>query len=55
MWGLLGLAILISLLLAAGVLVKLQGWLTAGLVLTIAGFLVLGVVWERRSGANRVW
>ena len=55
MWGLLGLSILISLLLVAGGLPKLQGWLIAGLVLTIAGFLVLGVVWERRSGANRMW
>ncbi len=54
-WGALALAILISLLLATGSLTRFQGWLIAGLVLAIIAFLVLGVIWERRSGASRVW
>lgn len=55
MWGALGVAILIPVLLATGLLEQVQGWLIAGLAVSIIAFLVLGVVWERLSGASRMW
>jgi hypothetical protein len=55
MWGLLGLAILIPVVLSIGGLEAARWWLFAGLILALLGFLVAGTVWERRSGVSRFW
>ena len=55
MWALLGLAVVIALVLSTGGLAQVKGLLIASLVMAIAAFLVVGVIWERGSGASRMW
>jgi hypothetical protein len=51
MWGLFGLAILVPVLLSAGWLRPIQGWLFGVMFTALFAFLIVGTIWERKSGA----